>query len=112
MCFAGGRLTQEFGMTAIPTDTAIRRRSSPLGAPIHNRQRKKGAARTSPPLDASGVTEREHCSRQRQSDRAQGPVSRWRPRQEGSMDTTTLLIILIVVLILFGGGWYGRGRWY
>ena len=46
------------------------------------------------------------------SDRAQGPVSRWRPRQEGSMDTTTLLIILIVVLILFGGGWYGRGRWF
>jgi hypothetical protein len=54
---------------------AIRRRRCPLGAPIHNRQRKKGAARTSPPLDASGVTEREHCRRQRQSARAQGPVS-------------------------------------
>jgi hypothetical protein len=89
----------------------VKGRSVPA-APIHNRQRKKGAARTNPPLDASGVTEREHCSRQRQSARAQGCVSRWRPRQEGSMDTTTLLIILIVVLILFGGGWYGRGRWF
>jgi hypothetical protein len=54
---------------------AIRPRRSALGAPIHNRQRKKGAARTSSPLDASGVTEREHCSRHRQSARAQGPVS-------------------------------------
>jgi hypothetical protein len=53
---------------------AIRPRRSPLGAPIHNRQRKKGAARTSSPLDVSGVTEREHCNRHRQS-RAQGPVS-------------------------------------
>jgi hypothetical protein len=50
----------------------------------------------------------------RRSARAQGPVSplSWRPRQEGSMDTTTLLIILIIVLIVFGGGWYGRGRWF
>jgi hypothetical protein len=54
---------------------AIRPRRSPLGAPIYNRQRKKGAARTSSPLDASGVTEREHCNRHRQSARAQGPVS-------------------------------------
>jgi hypothetical protein len=39
--------------------------------------KEKSAARTSPQLDASGVTEREHCSRQRQSARAQGCLSRF-----------------------------------
>jgi hypothetical protein len=70
MCFAGGRPTREFGMTAIPTDTAIRRRSSPSGAPIHNGKR-NGAARASSPLDTGA---RRNIGKQASSRRRLGAV--------------------------------------